>query len=105
MHLSAPVQQLLFAAQLPVCVYVGQRTARRTGRSRLAWLVWSFLLAVLFPPLGAVAALVLFVRCPPARRPDPTSGDAAIGEHDAMGEPVTGDAPVAGEPSSDGTAA
>ncbi len=71
MHLSTMATQLLFAAQLPVCLYVGQRTARRTGRSRLAWVVWGFLLAVIFPPLGAIAALVAFWVCPPQRRAEP----------------------------------
>jgi len=68
MHLSTAALQILFAAQLAVCLYVGQRTALRTGRSRLAWLLWGFLLAVVFPPLGAVAALVAFMVCPPERR-------------------------------------
>jgi hypothetical protein len=71
MHLSTLAIQLLFAVQLPVCLYVAQRTARRTGRSRLAWLVWGFLLAVVFPPLGALAALVIFWICPPQRQAEP----------------------------------
>jgi hypothetical protein len=71
MHLSTLAIQLLFAAQLPVCLYVGLRTARRTGRSCLAWLLWGFLLAVIFPPLGAIAALVAFMVTPPQRRAQP----------------------------------
>jgi hypothetical protein len=45
---------------------VGYRTARRTGRRVLDWLVYGFLAAIVFPPLGALAALVLFFACPPA---------------------------------------
>ena len=67
MHLPTSVVQLLFAVQLPVCLYVGVRTARRTGRALLNWLVYGFLTAIVYPPLGAVAALVLFFVCPPLR--------------------------------------
>ncbi|MGZ4198998.1 MAG: hypothetical protein ACXVP1_02300 [Thermoleophilia bacterium] len=68
MHLPATVIQLLYAIQLPVCLYVGFRTARRTGRAVLNWLVYGFLTAIVFPPLGAMIALVAFFVCPPARR-------------------------------------
>jgi hypothetical protein len=67
MHLPATVIQLLFAVQLPVCLYAGFRTARRTGRAVLNWLVYGFLTAIVFPPLGAMIALVAFFVCPPAR--------------------------------------
>jgi len=67
MHLPAAVVQVLFAVQLPVCLYVGYRTARRTGRTVLNWLVYGFLTAIVFPPLGAMIALVVFFVCPPAR--------------------------------------
>ena len=106
MHLSTLAIQLLFAAQLPVCLYVGQRTARHTGRSRLAWLVWGFLLAVIFPPLGAIAALVAFWVCPPQRdadrRPRPAAAELDAGASDTA---AASDAPATGEPSSNGTAA
>ena len=68
MHLPATVIQLLFAMQLPVCLYVGYRTARRTGRAVLNWLVYGFLTAIVFPPLGAMIGSWPFFVCPPARR-------------------------------------
>ena len=58
MHLPRTVVQALFALQLPVCLYVGFRTARRTGRRVLDWLIYGFLAAIAFPPLGALATLV-----------------------------------------------
>ena len=67
MHIPTTVLQVLFAVQLPVCLYVGARTARRTGRSLLNWLVYGFLAAIVVPPLGATAAPVAFFACPPAR--------------------------------------
>jgi hypothetical protein len=67
MHLSTVVVQILFAIQLPVCLYVGLRTARRTGRSVLNWLICGLLAAIVFPPLGALVALIAFLVCPPAR--------------------------------------
>jgi hypothetical protein len=67
MHLSTVVVQILFAIQLPVCLYVGLRTARRTGRPVLNWLIFGLLVAIVYPPLGALAALIAFLLCPPAR--------------------------------------
>jgi hypothetical protein len=67
MHLPASVVQLLFAVQLPVCLYVGYRTSRRTGRAVLNWLVYGFLTAIVYPPVGAVIALVAFFVCPAVR--------------------------------------
>jgi hypothetical protein len=67
MHLPTTVVQALFALQLPVCLYVGYRTAQHTRRRVLDWLVFGFLAAIVFPPLGAVITLVLFFVCPPAR--------------------------------------
>ena len=67
MHLPVIVVQALFAVQLPVCLYVGYRTARRTGRRVVDWLIFGFLAAIVFPPLGALVSLVLFFVCPPAR--------------------------------------
>ena len=67
MHLSTIVVQILFAIQLPVCLYVGLRMARRTGRPVLNWLICGLLAAIVFPPLGALIALVAFLVCPPAR--------------------------------------
>lgn len=66
MHVPSVVIQLLFAVQLVVCLFAGWRTARRTGRSRLNWLVFGTLAAALFPPLGAGVSLVAFLVCPPA---------------------------------------
>ncbi len=74
MHLPTTVTQALFAVQLPVCLYVGYRTARRTGRRVVDWLIFGFLAAVAFPPLGALALLVLFFVCPPARTGHPPAG-------------------------------
>jgi hypothetical protein len=68
MHLPTSVVQVLFAVQLPVCLYVGYRTARRTGRTVFSWLVYGFLIAIVYPPAGAVMALVAFFVCPPVRR-------------------------------------
>lgn len=68
MHLPTPVVQLLFAVQLPVCLYVGYRTARRSGRAVLNWLVYGCLMAIVYPPAGAIIALVAFFVCPPAGR-------------------------------------
>jgi len=70
MHLPTIVVQILFAGQLVVCLYAGYRTAVRTGRSRLNWLIFGTLAAVVFPPFGAAVSLVAFLVCPP-RRPDP----------------------------------
>jgi len=67
MHLSTVLIQILFAVQLPVCLYVGLRTARRTGRPVLDWLVYGLLFAIVYPPLGALIALAAFLLCPPAR--------------------------------------
>ncbi len=67
MHLPTYVVQILFAVQLPVCLYVGYRVARLTGRPRLNWLIYGFLAAVVFPPFGALLALVALFVCPPAR--------------------------------------
>jgi|BarGraIncu00222A_1022003.scaffolds.fasta_scaffold482109_1 hypothetical protein len=67
MHLPTTVIQILFTVQLPVCMYVGYRVARTTGRSLLNWLIYGFLAAVVFPPFGAALALVALFVCPPAR--------------------------------------
>jgi ABC-type uncharacterized transport system permease subunit len=67
MHLPTVVVQILFALQLPVCLYVGYRVSRITGRPLLNWLIYGFLAAVVFPPLGAGLALVALFVCPPAR--------------------------------------
>jgi len=67
MHFSTVLTQVLFAVQLPVCLYVGLRTARRTGRSVLNWLVIGLLAAIVYPPFGALTMLVVFLVCPPAR--------------------------------------
>jgi len=67
MHLSTVLIQILFAIQLPVCLYVGLRTARRTGRPVLNWLIYGLLFAIVYPPLGAVIALTAFLLCPPVR--------------------------------------
>ena len=69
MHLPTVVVQLLFAVQLPVCLYVGWRIARLTGRPRLNWLIYGFLAAVVFPPFGALLALMGLFVVPPARPP------------------------------------
>jgi hypothetical protein len=80
MHLPTIVVQALFAVQLPVCLYVGYRTARRTGRRVLDWLIFGFLAAIVFPPLGALVSLVLFFVCPPARpgRPPTDARDGVV---------------------------
>ena len=67
MPLSTAVLQILFAVQLPVCLYVGLRTARRTGRPVLDWLLFGLLFAIVYPPIGALIALAAFLLCPPAR--------------------------------------
>jgi len=66
-HISTFLTQILFAVQLPVCLYVGVRTARRTGRSILNWLAVGLLAAIVYPPFGALGILVVFLVCPPAR--------------------------------------
>ena len=73
MHLPTVVVQILFAVQLAVCLYAGYRTALRTGRSRLNWLAFGTLAAVIFPPFGAAISLVAFLVCPPRTpKPGPT---------------------------------
>ena len=67
MHLSTVLIQILFAIQLPVCLYVGLRTARRTGRPVLNWLIYGLLFAIVYPPLGALISLAAFLLCRPAR--------------------------------------
>lgn len=101
MHLPVTVVQALFAVQLPVCLYVGYRTARRTGRRVVDWLVYGFLAAIVFPPLGALATLVLFFVCPPARerRPPAGAGDGAARAGSAR------DGASSGEPDGDGAVA
>ena len=69
MHLPTVVVQILFAIQLPVCLYVGCRVARVTGRPQLNWLIYGFLAAVVFPPFGALLALVALFVVPRARPP------------------------------------
>lgn len=65
LHLPTVVIQLLFAVQLVVCLYAGYRTALRTGRSRLNWMAFGTLAAIVFPPFGAAISLVAFLVCPP----------------------------------------
>ena len=94
MHLPTYVVQILFAVQLPVCLYVGYRVARLTGRPRLNWLIYGFLAAVVFPPFGALLALVALFVCPPARprrrrRDGPTAGRST-----SRGETVTARPPA-----------
>ncbi len=67
MHFPPLVLQLLFAIQLPVCLYAGYRTARRTRRPVVTWLVIGFVSAIAYPPVGAAIMLVLFFVCRPAR--------------------------------------
>jgi hypothetical protein len=87
MHLPAIVVQALFAVQLPVCLYVGYRTARRTGRRVIDWLIYGFLAAIVFPPLGAVVTLVLFFVCPPSRDGRaPTDGRHGAGPAEPLGD-------------------
>ncbi len=92
MHLPTLVVQLLFAVQLPVCVYVGYRTARRSGRAVLNWLVYGCLMAIVYPPAGAIIALVTFFVCPPARPGETHGGDGRGGETPA--QPHGGETPA-----------
>jgi hypothetical protein len=62
---------LLWLAQLPACLYLGYRTAKKTGRSMLNWTVMGFLLAVIVPPVGLVVSLVAFFFYPPLISPHP----------------------------------
>jgi hypothetical protein len=102
MHLPTLVVQILFIVQLPVCLYGGYRTARRTGRSMLIWLVLGFLAAIAFPPVGAIIIFVAFFFCPPARGHDSheSTGETAAGPQtgdrpDGAGD-AAGDAPLRG---------
>ena len=62
---------LLWLAQLPACLYLGYRTAKKTGRSMLNWSVMGFLLAVIVPPVGLVISVVAFLFYPPLTPPHP----------------------------------
>jgi hypothetical protein len=99
-HVPTYVVQVLFVVQLPVCLYGGYRTARRTSRSVLIWLVYGFLAAIAYPPLGAVIIFVLFLVVPQAREAAPPAQPAAVHElgeteatpNGAAGGPQTGEA-------------
>jgi hypothetical protein len=64
--------QVLFFVQLPLCAYVGIRTARRTGRSAVDWAAAGVACSVLFPPAGLLVAATAYFVCPPAARPAPS---------------------------------
>jgi hypothetical protein len=61
---DARLLTLLWIVQLAGCLYLGVRTARKTGRSLLNWVVMGFLLAVVFPPVGLVLSVVSFLFYP-----------------------------------------
>jgi len=98
MHLPTFVVQLLFCAQLPVCLYGGCRIARRTGRSALIWLVLGFLAAIAYPPFGAVIIFVLFLVVPPVRSPGPrvSNEGPGAGSDGGADQPGRDDAPLEG---------
>jgi hypothetical protein len=71
MHMDARLVVLLWLVQLVGCLYLGYRTAKKTGRSMLNWTVMGFLLAVIIPPVGLVVSLVAFLFYPPLISPHP----------------------------------
>jgi hypothetical protein len=54
-----PVELLMtiWLAQTVVCIWLGLRTARRTGRSKVNWVVIGFLCAI--PPLAGILIMLL----------------------------------------------
>ena len=73
-----PVVQLLFAVQLPVCLYVGLRTARRTGRAVFNWLVYGFLTGHRLPAAGRRRRARDLLRLAPRRRAPRRRRDADV---------------------------
>lgn len=63
-----------FGLQIPVCMYLGYLTAKKTGRSVLNWLVMGFIIAVIPPPMSIIISLVAYFFYPPAmpKRGHPT---------------------------------
>lgn len=62
-----------FTVQLVLCLYLGYRVARKTGRSLLNWLFVGFLAAI--PPLvGPVLMIVCALWYPPRMGPAPRRG-------------------------------
>ena len=60
----------VFSAQLVVCLYLGYRVARRTGRSLINWLLVGFVAAI--PPfVGLVLMIVCVLWYPPLITPPP----------------------------------
>lgn len=51
---------------IPVCMYLGYRTAKRTGRSVVNWLLMGFLIAVFPPPVSIAISIVAYYWYPPA---------------------------------------
>ena len=69
--MDARLLTLLWLAQLVGCLYLGYRTAKKTGRSMLNWMFMGFLLAVIFPPIGLVVSVVAFLYYPSSMSPHP----------------------------------
>lgn len=69
--MDARLVVLLWLVQLVGCLYLGYRTAKKTGRSMLNWTVMGFLLAVIVPPVGLVVSVVAFLFYPPLISPHP----------------------------------
>lgn len=67
---SDPILQLLLFIQLPVCVYLGYRTATKSERSRLNWILIGCVASVL-PIVGPVVMLVAALWMPPAMPRNP----------------------------------
>lgn len=68
--------QLLFFLQLPLCAYVGIRTARRTGRPVVDWTAVGVACSVLFPPVGLLAAGIVYYACSPVAGSTPAGSRA-----------------------------
>lgn len=61
------------AVQLPLCLYLGYRVARKTGRSLLNWLFVGFLASIV-PIVGVILMVVSALWYPPRITSPPLRG-------------------------------
>lgn len=67
---SDPVLQLVLFLQFLPCLYLGYRTAKKTGRSMLAWVAIGAVASVL-PLIGPILMVVSVLWMPPPLRRNP----------------------------------
>lgn len=65
---------IIWGVQLVVCLWLGPKVARRTGRSVLNWVIMGFFVSIIFPPIGLVLMLLCYFFYPPAMPRVPRHG-------------------------------